>query len=157
MKLAFHIAYFVVIGALLGATFTLGAFVAPVIFKATLFFDNLPIDVYQSGRLMSEIFRRFNYLLIFALIVVAAYEIWRFVVKDRSKIAMVSAIAVLVFGSLFAAYYVPEILYLQSLGVSHLQTAEFDAIHTQSEYVFKLLLFANLALLITHLLRFRAR
>ena len=142
--------YIVVLGVIAGTIFCLGALTAPVVFRANLYTD-LALDVYQSGRIMSEIFRRLVYILGFAVITVAAYEIWYFC-KKRSTISIaVFAVATIVFASIFAFYQTPVILSMQTAGIEALQTTEFANIHTQSETVFKCLLIAILGLIITRI------
>lgn len=145
--------YLVLIGVLLGATLALGAFVAPVVFKASLFLDQAVLDTYESGRLMSEVFRRYAHLLVVSLMMVALYEGWRIFKGERGIALIAAAAAVLISGGAFAFYYTPEILTLQSQGVEATLTAGFETVHRQAEAAFKLQSFALGVLLFLRVLR----
>lgn len=145
--------YLVLLGTLLGATMALGAFVAPVIFKAGLFLDQATLDRYESGRLMSEVFRRYAHLLVIALVFVPVFEGWRIARGERGILLIAAATATLVAGGLFAFYYTPEILSLQTQGVEATLTGHFESIHRQAEAAFKALSFALAFLLFLRILR----
>ncbi|MDR2905838.1 MAG: DUF4149 domain-containing protein [Helicobacteraceae bacterium] len=151
--------YLTFLGIVLGSTLVLGAIVAPVVFKAALFMDLPAADLLASGRLMSEIFRRFSYILAFASLLIAAYEIWSFFADGREQtaqtgleIAIKSAAAIAVISSAaFAFYYTPEVLRMQELGAEAIDSARFSAIHRQAESVFKILSASLFALLFARL------
>ncbi|MDR1911325.1 MAG: DUF4149 domain-containing protein [Helicobacteraceae bacterium] len=139
--------YIVLLGVMLGSTLTLGAFVAPVVFKAALYMDNEAIGVFDSGRLMSEIFRRYSICVSAALVFSVAYEIWRFWIGDRRLAVALIATIVLISGGLFAWYYVPAIYDLQTQGVDATLSADFGTLHSQSVTLFKIFAAANCVLL----------
>lgn len=147
--------YITLLAILLGSTMALGALVAPVIFKANLFFESATIDQFESGRLMSEIFRRYGYLLGFSLIFIAIYEIWEIVKGERSKVLIVFVSVTLITGLLFVFYYTPAILEMQAAGVEATVTAEFGTIHKQAEAVFKLLSVAVAMIIFLRVLDFQ--
>jgi hypothetical protein len=140
--------YIALLGVTLGATITLGAIVAPVVFKAAMYIDNVEIDVFASGRLMSEIFRRYAIFASIALAYSAFYEIWRFWKGDRFISILTLAAIAFVSGGLFAWYYTPAILALQDSGIEATQTLKFDSLHSQSVSVFKIFALSSGALLI---------
>lgn len=153
VKIALETFYIVLLGVTLGATITLGAMVAPVIFKAAAYIDNAEIDLFASGRLMSEIFRRYAIFISITLIYGAAYEIWRFYKGERLASVMILAAITLVSGGLFAWYYTPAILALQAQGIEATHTIDFNSLHSQSVSVFKIFATASGALLIYRVLR----
>lgn len=145
--------YLVLIGISLGATLALGAFAAPVIFKASLFLSGATLDTYESGRLMSEVFRRYAHLLAFTLVMTALYEGWRLYRNERGYALIAAAAATLLSGGAFVLYYTPEIISMHNMGIEATLTASFDRIHHQAEAAFKVLSFALGVLLFLRILR----
>lgn len=145
--------YLVLLGVTLGSTLALGAFVAPVIFKASLFLEHLALDTYESGRLMSEIFRRYAHLLVISLAFIALYEGWRIFQGERKVVLIAAGAASLLAGGAFAFYYTPEILSLQTQGIEATLTAHFETVHRQAEAAFKVQSFALGVLLFLRVLR----
>lgn len=121
----------------IGGIFSVGAFSASVIFNAQDFSVNL--DRFNAGILMSEIFSRFNALLIFVAFVIVFYEILYARLssaKTLQKILLCGSGIISVVGILlFALYYSPNIIALQQ------SKGDFDALHTQSEWVFHAIFF----------------
>jgi hypothetical protein len=152
IKIAIETFYIVLLGITLGATITIGAIVAPVIFKAAIYIDNVEIDVFASGQLMSEIFRRYAIFASIALVFSAFYETWRFWKGDRRASIMILAAIAFVSGGLFAWYYTPTILALQAEGIEATQTIYFNSLHAQSVSVFKIFAVSSGALFIYRLL-----
>lgn len=138
-KSILNASYITLLAILLGSTIALGALVAPVIFKANLFFSNTFIDQYESGRLMSEIFRRYSYLLIVSIAAITTFEAYKMVVKDRALFITLFSAMTIISGSLFAFYYTPEILKMVNLGIEAMDSEHFQQIHIESEICFKLL------------------
>ncbi|RAX54971.1 hypothetical protein CCY99_02195 [Helicobacter sp. 16-1353] len=131
-----------ILGLSIGAIIASGAFVAPVIFRASNF--GVELDLAQSGILMTAIFLKLNALLLFVAFIIAVYEIFSLRLSSHTRIQKailfvsggISVVCIL----LFALYYTPFILESQELGT--IATSEFNAMHKQSEFVFNVLFFA---------------
>ncbi|ANV98662.1 hypothetical protein BBW65_07560 [Helicobacter enhydrae] len=141
MKNSFYwfgsVVYLWVVGVAIGAIVACGIFVAPVIFKAHSFLPSLDVTQYDLGILMAQVFLRLNVFLNFAGIVIVVYEILALFAKAHLLSLIINAVnAVLIF--LFTLYYTPKII--QAQGASATATPEFASLHTQSEWVFKILL-----------------
>ncbi|MDR3163178.1 MAG: DUF4149 domain-containing protein [Helicobacteraceae bacterium] len=149
--------YTVLLGALFGAAIALGALVAPVIFRASVYME-IAVDVYQSGKLMSEIFRRFNYALIAALIVITAYECWRWYVRESGVGFLLAALSAVISGGVFAFYCTPFILSAaRSDDIEVLSSPSFHSVHSLSEALFKVFVLALLTLFALNLRRLAKR
>ncbi|WP_243877454.1 DUF4149 domain-containing protein, partial [Helicobacter pylori] len=70
--------YLLLLGILGGSLIILGAIVAPIVFKASSILPELNLTPFESGKLMAQIFVRFNYLLGTIGFVVLLYEIVSF-------------------------------------------------------------------------------
>ncbi|MDR1452020.1 MAG: DUF4149 domain-containing protein [Helicobacteraceae bacterium] len=148
IKIILETFYVVLLGVTLGATITIGAIVAPTIFKAALYIGSDEIDLFASGRLMSEIFRRYAVFVGATILFSAFYEIWRFWKDDRLTSVLILTALAFVSGGLFAWYYAPTILALQAEGVEATQTIGFNSLHSQSVSAFKIFTLSVGALLI---------
>ena len=102
---------------------------------------------------MSEIFRRYSYLLIISLLFIAIYESYTIYKGERSISNIVFVTTALICGLLFAFYYTPEILHAQSQGVEATLTDRFATIHKQAEISFKLLSFSLIMMIFLKVLR----
>ncbi|PAF48516.1 hypothetical protein BKH46_01010 [Helicobacter sp. 12S02634-8] len=133
--------YLWLIGLGIGALVISGAIVAPVIFSAYSFLPDLSITQYESGILMTQIFIKLNVLLNSLAIVIIIYELLAFKSSFKPSVFLlvVNALSVvLIF--VFTLYYTPHILEAQNMGAAYTATPEFESMHTQSEFLFKLLL-----------------
>ncbi|PAF42102.1 DUF4149 domain-containing protein [Helicobacter sp. 11S02596-1] len=136
-----HALYLWLIGLSIGAMIVSGAIVAPIIFDAYSFLPDLGITKYDSGILMTQIFLRLNLLLNATAIIIIIYELLAFKASFKPSFLLLAVNAlsvVLIF--VFTLYYTPQILEAQNMGAAYTATPEFDALHTQSEYLFKILL-----------------
>ena len=122
-----------------------GALSAPAIFRAPAIVPNLEMTLFQSGILMTSIFVKLNVILNLLAAFILFYEILSFRVSG-AKIAPLLGLISIVLIFLFTLYYTPYILQAQSLGEEGIANLAFDAMHTQSVYVFKTLM-ASLCLL----------
>lgn len=133
--------YLWLIGLGIGAMIVSGVIVAPIIFNAYSFLPDLGITQYDSGILMTQIFIKLNVLLNFTAIIIIIYELLVFKSSFKSSIFLLglNALSVaLIF--IFTLYYTPNILEAQNMGAAYTATPEFENMHTQSEYLFKILL-----------------
>ncbi|WP_299547855.1 DUF4149 domain-containing protein [uncultured Helicobacter sp.] len=141
----FFVFYLLLVGVSLGAVLASGAFSAPTIFRASSLVPELNISVFQSGILMTNIFTKLNVLLNILAVFILVYEILAFRVSGAKVAPLLGFISVILI-FLFTLYYTPYILEAQKLGENGIANAAFDAMHTQSVYVFKALM-ASLCLL----------
>ena len=71
----FDFGYLIILASAFGAVIVLGAFVAPVIFKADRLLSEVTLGNYNSGIIMAEIFRRFSYWIYIVSFFIASYEL----------------------------------------------------------------------------------
>ncbi|GAA7943071.1 DUF4149 domain-containing protein [Helicobacter pylori] len=129
--------YLLLLGILGGSLITLGMMVAPIIFKAPSILPEFNLTLFESGKLMSQIIVRFNFLLGAIGFVVLLYEIISFIYDKRSFVYLILGVAIGALCLLFVFYYTPYILNAQKVGEVALQSAEFARSHAQSEWLFK--------------------
>lgn len=129
--------YLLLLGILGGSLITLGMMVAPIIFKAPSILPEFNLTLFESGKLMSQIIVRFNFLLGAIGFVVLLYEIISFIYDKRSLVYLILGVAIGALCLLFVFYYTPYILNAQKVGEAAIQSAEFARSHTQSEWLFK--------------------
>ncbi len=132
--------YLLLLGILGGSLITLGMMVAPIIFKAPSILPKFNLTLFESGKLMAQIFVRFNYVLGAMGFIVLLYEIVSFIYYKRSLVYLILGVAIGALCLLFVFYYTPYILNAQKVGEAALQSAEFARSHAQSEWLFKELL-----------------
>lgn len=149
----FAIFYFIVVGLTLGATIYAGAVVAPVTFNTDVLFGSQLLNQFQEGMIMAKNFLRLSYALIVSAIVIALYEILKLKNGTKDIYSIVPATIVIITSLLFAFYFVPEIIQMQSLGESMTQSNTFNSIHKASETNVKILVFAQLFLFVLNLYR----
>lgn len=151
----FDFGYLIVLASTFGAVLTLGAIVAPVVFTSDAYTIGMMLDHYNMGLIMSEIFRRFSYVLYFVAAYIVIYEAIAYKTGERDRYTFVGAF-VSVFASLmFSAVYVPKILSMQSAGIEATQSDTFAKLHTASEIDFKLLALGLLLLFVRRLMLLR--
>ncbi len=134
-----EISYLLLIALTIGATFTLGILVAPVIFNMSdLIISN--VSKFENGQIMSEIFNRYNYLLNLSAFFITIVEIREYLRFNRDKIVLLSAFFSVTTALLFTLYYTPFIIQAQQIGVSATETSAFEGMHKGSVIDFKILL-----------------
>lgn len=129
--------YILILGMALGAGIFAGAMTAPVVFHANDYIPGATLNHYQMGSLMSELFARLNILIILSLVAILIEEVRKFRFREKDTFESLSAVLILIAGTLFAFYYVPEILTLQSQGPEATVTEAFANLHDASEMWFK--------------------
>ncbi|QCD52370.1 DUF4149 domain-containing protein [Campylobacter sp. RM16192] len=143
--------YLLLLAALIGIEASIGAFVAPTIFYPQNILGQGVLTHFQSGLLMTNIFVKFNYVLLFISIMAIVYEIFAAKFEKNSHFALKFSSFALSFINLalaaaFVFYFTPYILDAQKLGVSGTTTAEFVQVHKASELVMKIMMFAQILL-----------
>lgn len=147
--------YLVVIAATFGAVMTLGVLVAPVVFNPNSYLVEVSLDRYNSGMIMSEIFRRFSVWLYFVAAYVLVYEALLYKKGQRDGISMISAFIVAFTSLMFSGVYVHKILAMQAIGPEATMSDTFANTHLASEIDFKILAVALLVLFIRRMMLLR--
>ncbi|ECR3049765.1 DUF4149 domain-containing protein [Campylobacter coli] len=132
------------LAAMIGIELILGIVVAPVIFYPANFIGEGVLSHFQSGLMMTQIFIKMGYLLIFVSIFNLLFEIYSFVKEDMklqvkfSKLIL--SILILILSLVFVLYFTNTIIELQNLGEQATKSQEFLGIHNASEVVIKIIL-----------------
>ena len=151
----FDFGYLITLAATFGAVVTLGAIVAPVIFTSDAYTVGMMLDHYNMGIVMSEIFRRFGYIVYFCVTYIAVYEAVMYKSGERDRIVFLSAFVALFSGLLFAAVYLPRILAMQAAGEEATRSDTFANLHFASELDFKIFALALIVLFVRRLMLLR--
>ncbi|EAI9960247.1 DUF4149 domain-containing protein [Campylobacter coli] len=132
------------LAAMIGIELILGIVVAPVIFYPANFIGEGVLSHFQSGLMMTQIFIKMGYLLIFVSIINLLFEIYSFIKEDMkfqikfSKLIL--SILILILSLVFVLYFTNTIVELQNLGEQATKSQEFLSIHNASEVVIKIIL-----------------
>ena len=134
---------------MIGTELTLGILVAPVIFFPQNIIGEGVLTHFMSGQMMTKIFLKFNYALLFVSAFVAVSEL--FDLRKKLAFSLKFSTFMLSFLNLalalsFVFIFTPFIVHAQSLGAEATQTAEFAKMHSASEYVMKVMLVLQLIL-----------
>ena len=141
------IVYMMLLGITLGLVLSLGIVVAPVIFHADDYLGANILDHYQMGLLMTAVFLKSNYFLNFMAILIIVREAYDYKLFKRDKIILPSAATAVLMILLFTLYYTKQIVSMQAIGASIVQSETFQNIHKASELDFGLLALSLLLLL----------
>lgn len=147
----FTVGYIMLLGVVAGMILFAGVFTAPVIFNGNDYLAQDALTHYQSGILMTQIFIKLNYVLVFTALYVFLIEGYDFKLGKRDTLSLAFSFLIITTILLFVYYYTPFIVEAQTLGAEATKTKEFDSIHKGSELDFKILLFAIAGLLVTKL------
>lgn len=148
---ALTIFYLLMLGFACGVILSLGALSAPVIFRDALIISEGAIDAFQAGQIMTEIFIRASYVLLFVAILIAIYEILSATIHSQKRFLIFGAIAIAAI-LLFVLYYLPAIIDIQKQGEEFLANSNFHTLHQQSVWVFYIAFYALIALFASRLL-----
>ena len=134
---------------MIGTELTLGILVAPVIFFPQNIIGEGVLTHFMSGQMMTKIFLKFNYALLFVSAFVAVSEL--FDLRKKLAFSLKFSTFMLSFLNLalalsFVFIFTPFIVQAQGLGADATQTAEFAKMHSASEYVMKVMLVLQLIL-----------
>ena len=134
---------------MIGTELTLGILVAPVIFFPQGIIGEGVLTHFMSGQMMTKIFLKFNYVLLFVSAFVAVSEL--FDLRKKLAFSLKFSTFMLSFLNLalalsFVFIFTPFIVQAQGLGAEATQTAEFAKMHSASEYVMKVMLVLQLIL-----------
>ncbi|EAH7025096.1 DUF4149 domain-containing protein [Campylobacter coli] len=132
------------LATMIGIELILGIVVAPVIFYPANLIGEGVLSHFQSGLMMTQIFIKMGYLLIFVSIINLLFEIYSFAKEDMkfqikfSKLML--TILILILSLVFVLYFTNTIIELQNLGEQATKSQEFLSIHNASEVVIKIIL-----------------
>lgn len=132
------------LASMMGIELILGIVVAPTIFFPQNIIGEGVLNHFQSGLMMTQIFIKMGYLLIFVSVVNFLYEIYSFV-KDKIKFQikfskLMLSFLILILSLIFVFYFTHTLIGLQNLGEQATKTEEFVSIHNASEVVIKIIL-----------------
>lgn len=145
------IAYLILLGATLGAGLYAGIVVAPVTFHTEQWLGGAALTQYQEGLVMTQNFVRLAYLVDLLLLVILLYEGYKYKKFERDTITQVATFIVFATGLLFAHYYIPDILAMQTAGEEMTQSVAFINTHKGSEINYKIFSLALLVLLVRNM------
>lgn len=135
--------YIFLLSFMLSGILLLGIIVAPIIFQSNLYIEP-QLSRIENGLLMSQIFFRFNYILVIGSILSLIYEFY----YNKKLLNRVITIVNLSLVSIFAFYFTPYII--ESAKTTNI-TEKFELIHKLSELDFKLLAVLLMILLFKNL------
>ncbi|MFQ6341647.1 DUF4149 domain-containing protein [Campylobacter sp. VTCC 70190] len=138
------------LAAIIGIELILGIVVAPVIFYPQNFIGEGVLSPFQSGLMMTQIFIKMGYVLIFVSLVNFLYELYSFI-KDKIKFQikfskLMLSLLILILSLVFVFYFTNTIIELQNLGEQATKTEDFNSIHKASEVVIKIILIMQIFL-----------
>ncbi|MGM9997687.1 DUF4149 domain-containing protein [Campylobacter lanienae] len=141
--------YLFLLGICIGAELAIGIFMAPVIFYPSQYIGEGVLSHYQSGQLMTQVFLKYNILLIFISSLILLFEIVNLKGSESFNYKISAFFLSLIIALLamsFVFYFTPYILQAQKIGAEATATAEFISMHKASEFVMKAMLLAQVAL-----------
>ncbi|WP_096022468.1 DUF4149 domain-containing protein [Campylobacter lanienae] len=141
--------YLFLLGICIGAELAIGIFMAPVIFYPSQYIGEGVLSHYQSGQLMTQVFLKYNILLIFISSLLLLFEIVNLKGSESFNYKISAFFLSLIISLLamsFVFYFTPYILQAQKIGAEATATAEFVSMHKASEFVMKAMLLAQVAL-----------
>ena len=141
--------YLFLLGICIGAELAIGIFMAPVIFYPSQYIGEGVLSHYQSGQLMTQVFLKYNILLIFISSLILLFEIVNLKGSEsfNYKISAFFLSLIIAFLAMsFVFYFTPYILQAQKIGAEATATAEFLSMHKASEFVMKAMILAQVAL-----------
>lgn len=141
--------YLFLLGICIGAELAIGIFMAPVIFYPSQYIGEGVLSHYQSGQLMTQVFLKYNILLIFISSLILLFEILNLKGSESFNYKISAFFLSLIISLLamsFVFYFTPYILQAQKIGAEATATAEFLSMHKASEFVMKAMLLAQVAL-----------
>ncbi|WP_096016879.1 DUF4149 domain-containing protein [Campylobacter lanienae] len=141
--------YLFLLGICIGAELAIGIFMAPVIFYPSQYIGEGVLSHYQSGQLMTQVFLKYNILLIFISSLILLFEIVNLKGSESFNYKISAFFLSLIISLLamsFVFYFTPYILQAQKIGAEATATAEFISMHKASEFVMKAMLLAQVAL-----------
>lgn len=122
----------------------IGIVVAPIIFFPSSIIGDGVLSHFQSGLLMTQVFVKFNYLLLFVSFFNIFYEIFT---NKLASFRVIFSFLIVILALLFVFYYTQNVLNMQELGITN--SDEFNTNHKQSEILFKVMVALQFILFFT--------
>ncbi|MBZ7979816.1 DUF4149 domain-containing protein [Campylobacter sp. RM12642] len=122
----------------------IGIVVAPIIFYPSAIIGDGILSHFQSGLLMTQVFVKFNYLLLFVSFFNIIYES---ISNKLFSLKPILSLIILILALVFVFYYTANVLDMQVLGVT--DSKDFNDNHKQSEMIFKVIVILQLILFFT--------
>lgn len=140
--------YLFLLALIIGVEISIGAFLAPVVFFPAKYIGEGVLSIFQSGQLMTQVFLKYNMLLIAVSLVSIIYELINLIKNKEDSFnfkfsAFMLSFIVLGLASSFAFYFTPYIVHAQSLGELATTTNDFASVHKTSEIVMKIMIIAQ--------------
>lgn len=139
--------YFLFLGAIIGIEFAVGALIAPIIFYPAQFIGDGVLTHFQSGILMTQVFLRFNIILLVFVFLAWGFEAYMYKIGKRDLWTFILLIGISICAYLFVFYFTPFILEAQKQGAEATTTTQFAKMHKGSEFDMKALMVLQIALL----------
>lgn len=147
MKKSLVASYFLFLGAVIGIEFAAGALIAPIIFFPAQFIGDGVLTHFQSGILMTQVFLRFNIILLVFVLLAWAFEAYMYKIGEKDLWTFLLLIGISICAYLFVFYFTPFILEAQKQGAEATVSTEFTKMHKGSEFDMKALMMLQIALL----------
>lgn len=122
----------------------IGIVVAPIIFFPSEIIGDGILSHLESGLLMTQVFVKFNYLLLFVSFFNIFYEIFT---NKLVSFRVILSFLIVILALIFVFYYTQNVLNMQELGITN--SDEFNTNHKQSEILFKVMVVLQFILFFT--------
>lgn len=122
----------------------IGIVVAPIIFFPSEIIGDGILSHLESGLLMTQVFVKFNYLLLFVSFFNIFYEIFT---NKLASFRVFLSFLIVILALIFVFYYTQNVLNMQELGITN--SDEFNTNHKQSEILFKVMVVLQFILFFT--------
>lgn len=122
----------------------IGIVVAPIIFFPSEIIGDGILSHLESGLLMTQVFVKFNYLLLFVSFFNIFYEIFT---NKLASFRIILSFLIVILALIFVFYYTQNVLNMQELGITN--SDEFNTNHKQSEILFKVMVVLQFILFFT--------
>lgn len=147
-RMYLEVFYLLLTAATFGAVMVLGIAVAATVFHSELLFAAAPLQHFDEGVIMAEIFRKFGYWCNIMALMIVLFEVYEYKMFRRDWIAQVAAFVSVMTLLLFSLVYTPRILTMQEQGAEATQSESFANLHYASEIDFKILAVALIVLFV---------
>ncbi|AII14543.1 hypothetical membrane protein (DUF4149 domain) [Campylobacter iguaniorum] len=139
--------YIFLLAMIVGMEISIGAFLAPVVFFPASIIGEGVLTHFQSGQLMTQVFLKFNNVLLVVSVVAIVYEGLNLRNKDESFAKKISsfmlALIALILALAFIFYFSAYVVEAQKLGAQATSSVEFAKMHKASELVMKIMMIAQ--------------
>lgn len=139
--------YIFLLAMVIGMEISIGAFLAPIVFFPANIIGDGVLTHFQSGQLMTQVFLKFNNVLLVVSVVAIIYEGINLRNNNESFAKKISsfmlALIVLILALAFIFYFSAYVVEAQKLGAEATSSEEFAKMHKASELVMKIMMIAQ--------------